>query len=164
MNIRTISAVEEIGFDLEKAQMMASEIQDNYLDGAPCDLSDPKDRENLSYKLLLEFERYSVYNSVLMDYLKKVENGLNNLTKELDDKRHETDQLGKNIEAAMFDAADLMEAITNGAATGEMIKNNAEVAQDFLNSALYDFTQLCKGGIKKGRMTLEEAIRRAEEE
>lgn len=145
MNMKTICAIEEIGFELEKAMMMASEIQDNYLDGAPCDISDPKDREDLSYKLLLEFQRYSVYNSMLMDYLRKVENGLEALTKELDDNRHETARLGKNIEKNITDAADLMEAITNGAATGEMIKNNAEVAQEILESALYDFAELVKG-------------------
>jgi hypothetical protein len=145
MNIRTINAIDEIGFDLEKAQMMVSEIQDSYLDGTPCDISNPKDREDLSYKLLLEFQRYSVYASILMDYMSKVEKGLDALTKDLDNNRHETDRLTKNIEKNINDAADLMEAITNGAAAGEMIKNNAEVAHDFLQSALYDFANLSKG-------------------
>ncbi|MDI3536513.1 MAG: hypothetical protein PWR12_697 [Eubacteriaceae bacterium] len=49
----------------------------------------------------------------------------------------------KNIEKSIIDAEDLMLAIQNGVATGEMIKNNAEVAHDFLESALFDFADLC---------------------
>lgn len=72
-------------------------------------------------------------------------------------------ELTKNIEAAIITAEDCMEAITNGAAsTVEMIKNNADVAHDILESALYDFTELCKGGKLEEKMSLEEAIRRAE--
>lgn len=145
MNIRTINAVEEIGQDLEKAMMMATEVKDNFLDTVPPDANDQRSREDFLYKMALEIERFNTYGSIMIDYLIKAENALGELRNSLSMSRPEMNELAKNVEVAMFDAADLMEAITNGAATGEMIKNNAEVAHDFLQSALYDFTQLVKG-------------------
>lgn len=161
MNIRTINAIDEIGQDLEKAMMMATEVKDNFLDTVPPVANDQQSRDDFLYKMALEIERFNTYGSIMVDYLIKAENALDELSNSLSMSRPEIDEMEKNIEKSMFDAADLMEAITNGAATGEMIKNNAEVAHDFLQSALYDFTQLVKGPDAGRRINLEDAIEKA---
>ncbi|MBC3797159.1 hypothetical protein [Acetobacterium tundrae] len=83
---------------------------------------------------------------------------------------NDINKLAKNIEDAIVAAEDCVEAIRNGAAsTDEMVKNNAEVAHDFLESAMFDFADLCNdmgsekslGAELKQESKLEKAIHEA---
>lgn len=137
-----IDAVASIEIQMEKAVTMADEIREGFLDGVMPNWTDPKEREDHSYKLLLSFERYSTFTNIMLDYMNGTQKNIAELLESLESEEIEPDEVKKPDTMMelrkIFGNAGVNKADLDKSAVTTTVKQRLGDLHTFLNDFLMD--------------------------